>query len=201
MKRIAILASGEGTNLEAILEAIDRNEIAGQVVLVLSDRADAFALKRANNWRIESFFLNPKDFVNRESYDQALAQKLVAFQVDLIVLAGFMRILSSEFIKKFPMQIINVHPSLLPAFSGTDGIDQAYNYGVKVTGCTVHFVNEGLDSGPVILQETVPIIQNETIGTLQQRIHAAEHRIYPIAIDLYCRGKLKVEGRRCYIVD
>ncbi|MBW6464568.1 MAG: phosphoribosylglycinamide formyltransferase [Firmicutes bacterium] len=201
MKRIVVLASGQGTNLEAILEAVERGEVAGRVVMVVSDRADAPALKRAGKRGIKALFMNPKDFKDRFDYDRALIKEIITAQADLVVLAGFMRLLSPLFIEAFPMQIMNIHPSILPAFPGTDGVEQAFNYGVKVTGCTVHFVDEGLDSGPVILQETVPVIQQDTIDTLHQRIHATEHRLFPTAIDLFCRDKLKVEGRRCYIVD
>lgn len=201
MKNIAVLASGQGSNLEAIFEAIERGEVAGRVVIVISDRAGAPALGRAEKRNVKALFLDPKQYASREAYDRVLAAELKEMQTELIVLAGFMRFLSPQFIDEFPMQIINIHPALLPAFPGTDGIEQALNYGVKVTGCTVHFVDEGLDSGPVILQSTVPILQQETIETLEQRIHAAEHRTYPTAIDLFCRDKLKVEGRRCLIVD
>ncbi len=201
MKHIAVLVSGQGTNLQAIIDATERNEISGKIVVVISDCADAFALKRAEKKSIEAHFLDPAAFDGRERYERALIAKLNAVKTDLVVLAGFMRILSPLFVKAFPMRIMNVHPSLLPAFPGTDGILQAYEYGVKVTGCTVHFVDTGLDSGPVILQEAVPVIQQETETTLEQRIHAAEYRIYPTAIALFCRDKLKVVGRRCYIVD
>lgn len=201
MKNIAVLASGQGSNLEAIFEAVERGEIACRIVVVISDRAGAPALERAKKRKVKALFLDPKQYASREAYDRALAAELKEMQVELIVLAGFMRFLSPQFVNEFPMQIINIHPSLLPAFPGTDGIEQAFNYGVKVTGCTVHFVDEGLDSGPVILQSTVPVLQQETVETLEQRIHAAEHRIYPTAIDLFCRDKLKVEGRRCLIVD
>ncbi len=201
MKQIAVLASGQGTNLEAILEAVERGEIAGQVVLVISDRPEAPALVRAAKRQINNLYFNPKEYGSREEYDQALIDELEKVQVDLVVLAGYMRLLTSKFISAFPLKIINIHPSLLPAFPGLDGVEQASDYGVKVTGCTVHFVDDGLDSGPVILQEAVPVIQHETVQTLHQRIHAAEHRLYPTAVDLFCRGKLKVEGRRCLIID
>jgi len=201
MKQIAVLASGQGTNLQAIIDATERNEIEGKVVLVISDRADAFALKRAEKYQIEALYLDPAIFDTRESYDRALVSKLKDVNTDLVVLAGFMRLLSPAFIEAFPHRIMNIHPSLLPAFPGTEGIQQAYDYGVKVTGCTVHFVDQGLDSGPVILQEAVPVIQQETVATLEQRIHAAEHRIYSTAINLFCRDQLKVVGRRCYIID
>lgn len=201
MKRIAVLASGRGSNLAAILKAVKRGEIAGEVALMISDRSDAPALEIARDNGVKALHIDPKGFNSRESYDQVLISTIKDDQIDLVVLAGFMRLLSPLFVQAFPLQILNIHPSLLPAFPGTDGIEQAFNYGVKVTGCTVHFVDEGLDSGPVVLQEAVPVIQRESVKTLQQRIQALEHRLYPIAIDLFCRDKLKVEGRRCYIID
>ncbi len=201
MKRVAVLASGFGSNLEAILEAQSRAEIQGKVVLVISDRRDAKALERAEKRGIKNLFIDPRNYDDRENYDLALAEILKSEEVDLVVLAGFMRLLTPYFIKSFPLKIINIHPSLLPSFPGTDGIEQAYAHGVKVSGCTVHFVDEGLDSGPIILQESVPLIQEESIETLKQRIQALEHRLYPIAIDLFCREKLQVNGRRCYIVE
>lgn len=201
MKRIAVLASGRGSNLAAILKAVKKGEIAGEVALMISDRSDAPALEIARDNGVKALHIDPKGFNSRESYDQFLISTIKDDQIDLVVLAGFMRLLSPLFVQAFPLQVLNIHPSLLPAFPGTDGIEQAFNYGVKVTGCTVHFVDEGLDSGPVVLQEAVPVIQRESVKTLQQRIQALEHRLYPIAIDLFCRDKLKVEGRRCYIID
>lgn len=201
MKKIAVLASGQGTNLEAILEAAERGEIAGQISLVISDRAEAPALGRAERRGIRAVYFNPREYAGREKYDLALINELREAHVDLVVLAGYMRLLTAQFVAAFSLKIMNIHPSLLPAFPGLDGVEQALEYGVKVTGCTVHFVDEGLDSGPVILQEAVPVLQHETINTLHQRIHAAEHRLYPRAIDLFCRDKLKVEGRRCLIID
>lgn len=201
MKRIAVLASGRGSNLEAILEAERRGELAGEVVLAISDRVDALALEKAERGGVKAIFLNPKGYLSREDYDRALIDVLKADRIDLIVLAGFMRLLSPFFVRSYPLQILNIHPSLLPAFPGTDGVEQAFAHGVKVTGCTVHFVDEGLDSGPIILQEAVPVIQQETVQTLHERIQAVEHRLYPTAIGLFCRDMLKVEGRRCYIIE
>jgi phosphoribosylglycinamide formyltransferase 1 len=201
MKQIAVLASGQGSNLEAILEAIERGDVFGRVVLMISDNSSAPALEKARKRGIEARYMNPKDYKNRVDYDRALIANISGAGVDLVVLAGFMRLLSDEFVRAFPQSTMNIHPSLLPAFPGLDGVEQAFNYGVKVTGCTVHFVDEGLDSGPVILQEAVPVIQHDTLFTLKQRIHASEHRLYPTAIDLFCRDKLKVEGRRCQIID
>lgn len=196
-----MLASGQGTNLEAILQAEERGSVAGKVVLVLSNREEAPALERARRRGIQSLFINPRNFGDRTGYDSALLQALRGENVELVVLAGFMHLLSPLFVNAFPLQILNIHPSLLPAFPGTDGVEQALNYGVKVAGCTVHFVDEGLDSGPIILQESLPVMEEDTLATLQQRIHAAEHRLYPRAVDLFCRGKLIVEGRRCRIIE
>jgi len=201
MKRIAVLASGTGTNLEAILEAQHRGEISGRVALVLSDQAEAKALGRARRRGVEALYMNPKEYGGREGYDRALVEHLKAAGIDLVVLAGFMRLISPYFVNAYPLQIMNIHPSLLPAFPGLEGVEQALHYGVKVSGCTVHFVDEGLDTGPIILQEAVPVIQEDTVDTLHQRIHAVEYRLYPTAIDLFCRDKLKVEGRRCFIID
>lgn len=201
MKKIAVLASGQGTNLQAILEAAERGEFAGRVALVLSDRKGAYALERARSRGIKTLWLNPKQYLNRTEYDEAMAKELLAEGVDLVVLAGFMRLLSAVVTTVFRNKIINIHPSLLPAFPGTSGVEQALDYGVKVTGCTVHFVDEGLDTGPIILQEAVPVIQGDTAETLHQRIHAAEYRIFPRAIELLCRDKITIDGRRCQIVE
>ena len=194
-----MLASGQGTNLEAILGAIERGEVAGRVVLVVSDQAEAPVLKRARRHLVKALFIDPIKFVCREEYDRAILEELRKAEVELVVLAGFMRLLSPAFVREYPWRIMNIHPSLLPAFPGTNGVKQALDYGAKITGCTVHFVDEGLDTGPVILQEAVSVIQEDTAETLRQRVHAAEYRLYPRAIDLYCRGKLSLEGKKCYI--
>lgn len=201
MTRIAVLASGRGTNLEAILQAVMRGEVSGRVVLVISDREKAPALERARRRGIPAVFVNPRNYRDREEFDAAVMDLLRRESVDLVVLAGYMRLLSPRFVDEFKNRIMNIHPALLPAFPGKDGVGEALAYGVKVTGCTVHFVDHGLDSGPVILQESVPVIQQDTVATLHARVQAVEHRLYPRAIDLYCRGKIKVEGRRCHIIQ
>jgi len=201
MKRIAVLASGQGTNLEAILKAVEKEQITGRVTVVISDNEKAPALERAARRNVKALFMDPKEHENRRAYDRAVVDVLKEEKVDLVVLAGFMRLLSPLFMQAFPMQVMNIHPSLLPAFPGLEGVEQALEHGVKVSGCTVHFVDEGLDTGPIILQEAVPVIQEDTVETLHQRIHASEYRLYPTAIDLFCRDKLRVEGRRCLIVD
>ena len=199
MKRIAVLASGEGTNLEAILEAREQGEIGAKVVLVMSDRESAPALERARRRRIEALYIDPHLYRGRARYDRALLAELKKARVELVVLAGFMRLLSPVLIEAYPHRIMNTHPALLPSFPGTAGVEEALDYGVKVTGCTVHFVDAGLDTGPVILQEAVPVLQGDTVETLHRRIKAAEYRLYPRAIELFCRDQLRVEGRRCFI--
>lgn len=199
MKKIAVLASGEGTNLEAIFEAAARGEIAGTVALVLSDQEKAPALGRARRRGVKALFVDPRGCRKRADYDASILELLIQEKIELIVLAGFMRLLSPLLVAAFPQCIINIHPSLLPSFPGLDSVRQALEHGAKITGCTVHFVDEGLDSGPIILQEAVPVLQYDSVETLHQRIHAAEYRLYPRAIDLWCREKITVQGRRCFI--
>ena len=201
MKRIAVLASGRGSNLEAIFKAIERGEVAGEVVLVLSDRADAGALKRAERRGVKALFIDPEVAGDRAGYDLLLSAEIDQAGAELIVLAGYMRLLSSSFVEKYRWSILNVHPSLLPAFPGSRGIEDALAYGVRVSGSTVHFVDAGLDSGPVILQESLPLLQEDNLDTLRERIQAIEHRIYPVAIDLFCRGRLKVSDERCVVIE
>ncbi|NLI69352.1 MAG: phosphoribosylglycinamide formyltransferase [Firmicutes bacterium] len=199
LKNIAVLASGEGTNLQAIMDAVDKGEITGKVVLVISDRHEARALVRARKKNIKALFIDPAGYREREDYDSALVSVLQEEDVDLVVLAGFMRLLSATMIDIFRGKIMNIHPSLLPSFPGCDGVKQAIEHGVKITGCTVHFVDEGLDTGPIIIQDSVVVLQDDTLETLQQRIHSVEHRAYIRAIDLYCRDMIEIEGRRCVI--
>lgn len=199
-KRLAVLASGEGTNLEAILEAVQNGALAASVALVVSDRERAPALERARRRGVKAVYISPAG-LRRAAFDARVTDALREAGADLVALAGYMRLLSPAFIGAFPMQILNIHPSLLPAFPGLDAVEQALTHGVKVTGCTVHFVDEGLDSGPIILQEAVPVLQEDTPATLHRRIHAAEHRLYPRALDLACRGKIDVEGRKCIILE
>jgi phosphoribosylglycinamide formyltransferase-1 len=195
--RLAVLASGYGSNLQAILDAIGRKEIAGQVGVVISDVESAFALERAKKCGIEAVYINPREYKDRETFDEAVAGLLEERKIDLVILAGYMRFLSPPFVKKFWGRIMNIHPSLLPAFPGLNGVKKALSYGVKVSGCTVHFVDEGLDTGPIILQEAVPVLDEDTEDSLHERIHRLEHRLYPEAIQLFIEKKLYLEGRRC----
>jgi len=196
---LAVLASGSGSNLQAIIHAVEQGSVDGLVKVVISDRADAFALQRAKKHGIETRYINPLDYSNREQFDNHVCSLLEERQVGLVVLAGFMRLLSPLFVQRFQGRIMNIHPSLLPSFPGLDGVRQALEYGVKVSGCTVHFVDEGLDTGPIILQEAVPVLETDDENALQQRIHEVEHRLYPQAIQLYFQGKLSVKGRRCIV--
>ena len=192
----AVLASGNGSNLQAIIDATKKGRIAGDLKLVISDKPDALALKRAETAGVKTvLFVNPKDFLSREDFDAELVAILKREKIGLIVLAGFMRILSPVFIKAFRHKIINVHPALLPSFKGAHAIQDALAYGVKVTGVTVHFVDEEVDHGAIIAQAAVEIKPEDTLGSLAERIHKAEHILYPKTIDLFLRGKFRTSGR------
>lgn len=199
--RVGVLASGRGSNLQAIMDAIAAGRVPAQVVVVLSDKPGAAALERARAAGIPAEFVDPADFPTREAFDRRLAERLMAYGVDLVVLAGFMRILSPVFVRAFPGRIMNIHPSLLPAFPGLHAQRQALEHGVKVSGCTVHFVDEGLDSGPIILQAAVPVRDDDSEESLAARILEEEHRLYPEAVRLFAEGRLEVRGRRVYIKD
>ncbi len=199
MINIGVLASGRGTNLQAIIEAIKEGKIEGRISIVISDNPDAFALKRAKQNNIETEYINFKSFKNREDYDKEIMECLKEKDIDLVVLAGYMRILSSYFIKMYKNRIMNIHPALLPSFPGLHAQRQAVEYGVKISGCTVHFVDEGVDSGPVILQKAVEVKDNDTEESLAERILKEEHQIYPRAIQLFCQGRLIIKGRRVFI--
>ncbi len=196
---IAVLVSGSGTNLQAIIDAVKSGYIPARIALVVSDKRGAFALQRAQKAGIETLILDKKDFATREDFDKEISKNLKKKDIGLVVLAGFMRLLSPAFIKEYRNRIVNVHPALLPAFKGTRGIKDALEYGAKVTGVTVHFVDEELDNGPVILQRAVEVKGDDTEETLLGRVHAQEHKIYPEAIKLFVEGRLKVEGRKVRI--
>lgn len=192
----AVFVSGHGSNLQAIIDAVKSGRIKARLALVVSDKKDAYALERARKAGIKALILNPKDFAGREEFDKAVIRRLQKEKIGLIVLAGFMRILSEHFIHTYRNKILNIHPSLLPQFKGAHAIKDAFEAGVKTTGVTVHFVNEDLDSGPVILQETVEVVQGESVEQLEEKIHKVEHRLYPKAIDLFVRGKLAITDGR-----
>ncbi|MGD2278891.1 MAG: phosphoribosylglycinamide formyltransferase [Candidatus Omnitrophota bacterium] len=197
---IAVFASGNGTNLQALIDAAERGELAGaRLVLVVSDNPGAFALERARKARIKTFVLEGGKFKSREEFDKIVIEELRKEKIELVVLAGFMRILSGRFISEYENRILNIHPALLPSFKGARGIKDAFDYGVKVTGVTVHFVNNELDAGPIILQDCVEIDKEDTLDSLEEKIHKAEHKLYPEAVRLFSRGRLRVEGRKVII--
>ena len=196
---VAVLASGRGSNLQAILTACAASTFPARVAVVLSDRERAHALERAAIAGVPARFLNPKDFPDRTAYDAALIASLEAYDVGLMCLAGFMRVLGRTIIEHFAGRIMNIHPSLLPAFPGLAAQRQALDYGVRVAGATVHFVDEGIDTGPIILQASVPVHPDDTEESLSQRILREEHRLYPEAIRLFAEGRLTIAGRRVLV--
>lgn len=197
--RLAVLVSGRGTNLQAILDAAARGSLQMEVVGVFSDKPEPYAFQRAKKHGIPAVFVDPISYPNREEYDAALARKVRSFRPDTIALAGFMRILTPTFLKAFQGRVVNIHPALLPAFPGLEGQRQAIDYGVHYSGCTVHFVEAKMDSGPIILQSVVPVYQSDTLETLTKRILAKEHLTYPAALQLLAEERLKVQGRRVVI--
>jgi phosphoribosylglycinamide formyltransferase 1 len=197
---IGVLVSGSGTNLQSILDACARGELPARVVCVISNRDDAYALERARSAGIPALHLDHRAHAGREAYDGALVATLREFEVELVVMAGFMRIITTVLLEAFPMAVMNIHPALLPAFPGLHAQRQALEYGAKVAGCTVHFVDPGTDTGPIIIQSAVPLLEGDTEATLSARIQKEEHRVYPEAVRLFAEGRLKVEGRKVRII-
>jgi phosphoribosylglycinamide formyltransferase-1 len=197
--KIGVLASGSGSNLQAIFDRIESGNLPVEVACVISNNAAAYALERAKRHDVPALHIDHRVFAGREEYDAALVETLQKYGAELVVLAGFMRIITTVLLDAFPMSIMNIHPALLPAFPGLHAQRQAMDYGVKVSGCTVHFVDTGTDTGPVIIQAAVPVLEGESEDTLSQRIQAEEHRIYPEAIRLFAEGRLRVEGRRVIV--
>ena len=196
---IAVLVSGGGTNLQAIIDAIEAKKLDAKIEVVLSNRADAYGLARARNHGLSTEILDHKNYPSREAYDQAVVDLLRGRGVELVVLAGFMRLLSPVFVKAYSNRIMNIHPGLLPSFPGLHVQKKAVDHGVRFAGCTVHFVNEECDEGPIIIQAAVPVLPDDSEETLSARILTQEHRIYPRAIQLYAEGRLHVVGRRVMV--
>ena len=196
---LGVLCSGRGTNLQAILDAA-AGRFPARVGVVVSDRSDAYALTRAAKAGVPACWIDPKTFPTREAFEQAMIQTLRARGVKLVCLAGFMRILSPTFVRAFPHRLLNIHPALLPAFPGAHSIRDALEWGAKVTGVTVHLVDEQVDHGPILLQDAVPVLAGDTAATLLARVHATEHRLYPEAIRLMAEGRVRVQGRRVRIL-
>lgn len=199
--KIGVLVSGSGTNLQAIIDRISDGSLPARIACVISNKADAYALERARNNGIPAIHLDHRPFAGREAYDAALVKTLRDHGVRLVVLAGFMRIITPVLLDAFPLSVMNIHPALLPAFPGLHAQRQAIEYGVKISGCTVHFVDEGTDTGPIIIQTAVPVLDGDTEETLSARIQVEEHRIFPEAIRLFAEGRLMVEGRKVIVTS
>ena len=193
--------SGRGSNLQAIIDNIEKGALSAEIAVVISDQADAYALERARKHKIPAVHIDAKKHKTRDAYDAALVGELKKRTVDLVCLAGFMRIVTPVLIKAFPNRILNIHPSLLPAFPGLHVQKKALNHGVKFSGCTVHFVDEGVDTGPIIIQAVVPVLDNDTENSLSERILKQEHKIYSRAIQLFAEGRLTIEGRHVFTIS
>jgi phosphoribosylglycinamide formyltransferase-1 len=198
MKKVGVLVSGRGSNLQALIDAGRRRALGGEVAVVVSNVEGALGLERARTAGIPAVFRDHRG-KKREEFDAEIVAILRAHQVDLVCLAGFMRLLSPVFVRAFPGRILNIHPALLPAFPGLDAQRQAWEHGAKVSGATVHLVDEGLDSGPIVAQEAVPVLSSDTPETLAARILETEHRLYPRAVRLLLEGRCRVEGRRVIV--
>lgn len=197
--KLGVLISGSGSNLQSIIDNIEKGSLKAVIKIVISNKPDAFGITRAKKHGIPFVVLKNGDFKSKEDFDSKLIKILKDNSIDLVVLAGFMRIISPAFLKAFPQKIMNIHPALLPSFPGLHGQKQAFDYGVKFSGCTVHFVDEGVDTGAIIIQSVVPVLDDDTEETLAARILKEEHKIYPQAIQLFADGKIEIKGRKVSI--
>lgn len=198
--KFAVFASGNGTNLQAIIDAIKAGEVTAELALVFSNTSKAYALQRAKEANIPTLCLISKDYATPQSYEREIVMQLRERDIDFVVLAGYMKLFTPYFVKEFPNQILNIHPSLLPAFKGKDGIKDTFTYGTKIAGITIHFVNDKMDAGPIVMQESIKVHDDETLESLEERIHALEHKTYPKAVELFAQGKLKIVGRKVKIL-
>lgn len=198
---IGVLGSGKGSNLQAIIDAVENGKLPVKIALVISDVPDAYILERAKKYNIPAKFISPGKFKTKlePEIEKQYVSVLKEAGVELVVLAGFMRMLKDDFLKAFPNRVINIHPALLPAFRGLEAWKQALEYGARFTGCTVHFLDVGMDTGPIILQAVVPVLQGDTAEALHKRIQIEEHKVYPEVIKLFAEGKLEIEGRKVII--
>ena len=201
--RVAVLASGRGSNLQALIDAIEAGQVQARIVAVISNKKEAVALERARKHGIKDLFVDPKPFAgrpdSREAYDRSLLEVLQQHEVKLVLLAGYMKIVTTVLVNAYANRMMNIHPSLLPAFPGLEVQKKAIDWGCKLAGCTVHFVTEGVDEGPIIIQAAVPILDADTPETLASRILVQEHKVYPRAVQLFAEGRLGVDGRRVFI--
>ncbi len=206
MVNIGILISGSGTNLQAIIDNINEGNIDGEIKLVISNKKDAYGLVRAKEAGIETLYLDRKEFSSDKEYNKKIMEEFTKRDVELVVLAGYLKILSKEFVQKYKNRIINIHPSLIPSFCGEGCYGElvhkmVLDYGAKITGATVHFVDEGTDTGPIILQKAVKVEDDDTVESLKEKVLKIEHELLPEAIRLYCQGRLSVQGRKVKIID
>ncbi|MDT7041224.1 phosphoribosylglycinamide formyltransferase [Candidatus Nitronereus thalassa] len=203
--RLGVLASGRGSNLQAIIDSIENKKLDATITIIVSNKSDAQALERAQQHGIKGMYLNPKSVIGesdpRKAYDQKILEVLKAHEVQLVLLAGYMKIVTSVLIEAYQWRMMNIHPSLLPSFPGLNGQQQALDAGVKISGCTVHFVTEGVDEGPIILQAAVPVHEGDSVDSLSARILEQEHRLYPQAVALFAAGRLSVEGQKTKILE
>jgi phosphoribosylglycinamide formyltransferase 1 len=199
--KIGVLASGSGSNLQSIIDRIEEGRLQAEIKIVISNNPDATALERSVKHGLSTHIISHRDFRQREDFDVKMVSVLKSHDVELVVLAGFMRVLTPSFLRAFPMKVMNIHPALLPSFPGLHVQQKALEYGVKFAGCTVHFVEEGVDTGPIIIQAVIPVLDGDTVDTLSARILREEHRIYPQAIQLYAEGNLECAGRRVVVAD
>jgi phosphoribosylglycinamide formyltransferase 1 len=197
--RLGVLASGSGTNLQAIMDACEAGTLDAEVAVVISDREDAFALERARGALIPAVHLDRVDFMSSGGFNAAIRDALEQHGVEWVVMAGYMRLLGKEVLDAFPNQVLNIHPALLPSFAGAQGIADTLDYGAKVAGVTVHFANENFDEGPIIAQEAIPVLEDDTVTSLAERIHEIEHRIYPAVLQAIAEERVQISGRRVKI--
>lgn len=196
LKNIAIFASGNGSNFQAIVDAVKKKKLKVNIKLLICDNPQAYVLQRAVKAKVKAFIADRRDFLSKKSFEEEVIRKLRLEKIDLIVLAGFMRILSASFVRWYKNKILNIHPSLLPAFKGRHAIKDAFLYGVKITGVTVHFVDEETDHGPILLQEAMKVKENDTLKSLEARIHSVEHTLYPEVIRLILKRRLRIKRRK-----
>ncbi len=201
MTNIAVLVSGRGSNLQAMIDSIEDGYLKARISVVVSDVGDAYALTRAKKHGIDAVFINPENFTSKELYEKEIVNVLKTHDAKLLLLAGYMRILGKTLLLSYRNRILNIHPALLPAFTGLHAQKQAFDHGVKVAGCTVHFVDETLDGGPIILQRCVEVKENDTLETLADRILEQEHKIYPEAVKLFIENRLRIEGKKVKILQ
>lgn len=197
--KVAVLASGRGSNFDALCDAVEKKELDARILLLISDKKDAPALQKASSRGVKSIYIEPADYLNRGEYEKVIVKTLNDYHIDIVALAGYMRLVGHTFLKAFNHRVVNIHPALLPSFTGLHAQQQALDYGVRFSGCTVHIVDEGMDTGPIIMQAVVPVHQDDTEESLSKRILKEEHEIYWRALQLFAQGRIFIAGRKVII--